>query len=155
MCGYCGCQSIELIGRLTTQHEEIINATTSLRTAARDHDARGASRACVVIAELLDPHTRLEERGLFAELRLDATFTAHIDALCAEHRAIDSELEAIGRGDLDRVAPLIRLLRDHIGKEEDGLFPAALAALDGEQWERLHSDDDSERIRAAAGPRGR
>jgi len=31
------------------------------------------------------------------------------------------------------------LLRDHILKEQDGLFSAALAALDSDQWERIGS----------------
>ena len=29
------------------------------------------------------------------------------------------------------------LLREHILKEQDGFFPAALAALDSDQWERI------------------
>ena len=29
------------------------------------------------------------------------------------------------------------LLREHILKEQDGLFTAALAALDSDQWERI------------------
>jgi len=143
MCSYCGCRSIELIGRLSTQHDEIVNATTALRTAAAGHDQPGAAAACVVLADLLHPHTRIEERGLFAELRLDDTFTDHIDALCGEHRDLDRELAAISSGDLTRVTPFIQLLRDHISKEENGLFPAAAIALDGEQWERLHADDES------------
>ena len=31
------------------------------------------------------------------------------------------------------------LLREHILKEQDGLFPAALAALDSDQWERIEA----------------
>jgi hypothetical protein len=31
------------------------------------------------------------------------------------------------------------LLREHILKEQDGVFPAALIALDPEQWERVEA----------------
>lgn len=141
MCSYCGCRSIELIGRLTVQHDEIVNATTALRVAAAEQDAPGAAHACVLLAQLMDPHVDLEERGLFAELRQEEEFTAHVDALCGEHRDIDREIAAIVAGDLDRVTPFIRLLRDHITKEENGLFPAAAIALDAGQWERLNADD--------------
>jgi len=138
MCSYCGCRNIELIGRLSAQHDEIVNATSALRTAAAEQDLDAAAVACAGIARLLGPHTRLEERGLFTEMRRDDAFTAHIDALCEEHRAIDGELDAVAAGDLGRITPLIRLLRDHIDKEENGLFPAALASLENEQWDRLH-----------------
>jgi hypothetical protein len=79
---------------------------------------------------------------LSAELRRDTTFTASIDALCGEHHLIGDELDALARGDLSRVPPLLGLLRRHIEKEELGVFPAALASPDDEQWERLHSHDD-------------
>lgn len=140
MCSYCGCRDIELIGRLSNEHDQIVNATTALRVAAAEQDVPGVAQACGTLARLLDPHVRLEERGLFAELRQQEEFTAHVDALCGEHRDIDGELDAIAAGDLARVTGFIRLLRDHISKEENGLFPAAAIALDGEQWERLNAD---------------
>ncbi|WP_245687099.1 hypothetical protein [Streptacidiphilus griseoplanus] len=37
------------------------------------------------------------------------------------------------------------MLRDHILKEQDGVFPAALANLDTEEWEAV------EKVRAEAG----
>jgi len=33
----------------------------------------------------------------------------------------------------------LALLREHILKQQDGVFPAALAALDPEQWERIEA----------------
>lgn len=33
MCSYCGCQSIDIIGRFTAEHEQIINAAGELRRA--------------------------------------------------------------------------------------------------------------------------
>ena len=41
MCSYCGCESIEVIGRFMAEHVEIINASGTLRRACerRDDDA--------------------------------------------------------------------------------------------------------------------
>ena len=40
-------------------------------------------------------------------------------------------------GDLESVAALEHSLREHIDKEENGLFPAAVIALDGATLARL------------------
>jgi hemerythrin-like domain-containing protein len=143
MCSYCGCRDIPLIARLTAEHTHIIEAGAGLRTVAALGDIAAVAQAAASIGGLLKPHTKSEEIGLFAELRRDATFTAPIDALCEEHHLIDDELDALARGDLSRVMPLLGLLRRHIEKEELGVFPAALASLGDEQWERLHSHADS------------
>ncbi len=87
MCSYCGCRNIPLIRLLTRQHEDITNHTTALREAARSNDRPAAAGAALVLAEQLNPHTHLEERGLFAEMRKDDMFTEHIDSLCAEQRS--------------------------------------------------------------------
>ena len=121
MCSYCGCRNIPLIRLLTRQHEDITNHTTALRAAVRLNDLPAAAGAAQVLAELLHPHTHLEERGLFAEMRKDDMFTEHIDSLCAEHEVLDSELAAVAAGDLSRVEPLLTLLANHIDREETGL----------------------------------
>jgi hemerythrin-like domain-containing protein len=137
MCSYCGCRAITMIGRLSTEHVAIINATGALRRVALDGDGAGAATAVEVLAALLDPHTRGEEQGLFAELRLDEDFADHVDALCAEHREIDARLAKVAAGDHAEVQELENLLRRHIDKEENGIFPAAAVALDGAAWDRI------------------
>jgi hemerythrin-like domain-containing protein len=137
MCSYCGCRNIPLIARLTEEHEDIGNSTSALTSALRADDPEAAALAAKEFAELMHPHTRLEERGLFAEMRKDEMFTEHIDSLCAEHGTIDSELDDIIAGDLSRIQPLLTLLSNHIDKEENGLFPSALVYLDNEQWDYL------------------
>jgi hypothetical protein len=37
----------------------------------------------------------------------------------------------------NRLREVLFLLREHILKEQDGVFPAALASLDGDQWARV------------------
>ena len=34
---------------------------------------------------------------------------------------------------------VLHLLREHILREQDGVFPAALIALDADQWERVEA----------------
>jgi hemerythrin-like domain-containing protein len=137
MCSYCGCRSISVIGELTEEHEQIINAAAELRRAALVGDAAAAGEHARDVARLLHPHTAREERGLFRELRLDPEFTDHIDSLTDEHDEIDIRLEEILAGELARVTELVDLLRAHIDREEDGLFPAAAIALFGPAWERV------------------
>jgi hemerythrin-like domain-containing protein len=137
MCSYCGCRAITMIGRLSTEHVAIINATGALRRVALDGDSAGAAIAVEELAALLDPHTRGEEHGLFAELRLDEDFADHVEALCAEHREIDARLARVAEGDHAEVQELENLLRRHIDKEENGIFPAAAVALDGAAWDRI------------------
>jgi hemerythrin-like domain-containing protein len=138
MCSDCGCRNIPLIDSLTRQHEDILNHSDVLRIALRNMDHHAAAAGARAMSDALQPHTSLEEHGLFAEMRKDRMFTEHIDSLCSEHEAIDAELDAVVSGDLSRIGPLLTLLNNHILREENGLFPAALAFLDDEQWDRLH-----------------
>ena len=137
VCSYCGCRAITVIGRLSNEHVEIINATGALRRAALAEDGDAAATAGKELTSLLGAHTTGEERGLFAELRLDPEFADHIDVLCAEHREINAYLARLTNGDPSGVAALETLLRRHIDKEENGMFPAAAVALDGQAWERI------------------
>ena len=50
-------------------------------------------------------------------------------------RAVGGSKDVAGAGDRDRLREAVFDLREHIAKEEDGLFPASLTALDGEQWD--------------------
>ena len=146
MCSYCGCQSIDMIGRFTAEHEEIINATGMLRRAA----AAGATDEVVElvdeVAALLSPHTRAEEAGLFTVLRRDEDFTGYVDALCGEHVTLDELLERIRAGEGDLADRFYKELRSHIEREEDGLFPASLTTLRGDDW------DEVDALTAAASP---
>jgi len=47
----------------------------------------------------------------------------------------EMELEAIEAGDLESIPKMLTLLNNHIDREENGLFPAALAYLDDTQWD--------------------
>ena len=138
MCSYCGCESIEVIGRFMAEHVEIINATGVLRSAVRSADPVAVGAAKLVVSELLWPHTVAEEGGLFRVLGRDEGFTEHIAVLCGEHQTLDTRLEAVAPGDEPAMASFEDALRNHIDKEDNGLFPAAAIALNGEQWTEVH-----------------
>lgn len=137
MCSYCGCESIEVIGRFMAEHVDIINATGDLRAAVASGDADRVATMRKRVAALLWPHTTAEEAGLFTVMARDEVFTDHIAGLCAEHEALDVCLAKLTPGDKKAMTHFEDLLRDHIDKEDNGLFPAAAIALDGDQWEEV------------------
>ncbi|MDX3730654.1 hemerythrin domain-containing protein [Streptomyces caniscabiei] len=149
MCEYCGCQALATIDELTQEHEKVVNLISHARDARRDGAIARMAELAREIASVLGPHTRVEEHGLFPALAGD--FPEQIAALEDEHRRIGAVLaEADGAfltdpGWPDRLIEALDLLREHILKEQDGVFPAALANLDTEQWEAV------ERVRAEAG----
>lgn len=69
----------------------------------------------------------------------DDAYRDYIDQLIKEHRELRDLLAAADlakANDRDQVAEAMEELIEHIAKEEDGLFPASLTALSGEQWDR-------------------
>jgi hemerythrin-like domain-containing protein len=141
MCQYCGCQQIESIGELTREHDAVVVAAGVVVRQVDAGDLGAAAATCRRIVELLRPHTSVEEGGLFPCLATD--FPHHVHVLRAEHREIEAVLaESAHTVPLDpswpaRLLATLDVLREHILKEQDGLFPAALVALDTDQWERI------------------
>ena len=140
MCTYCGCESIAVIGRFMAEHTEIVNAAGGLRRACEEGDPSQVAAAADRVEELLHPHTRSEEVGLFAVMRRQEEFADHIDSLCAEHTTLDAQLAAIRAGtpvDLTLVDRFLHDLRHHIDREDNGLFPASAIALEGPDWKEV------------------
>lgn len=135
MCSYCGCDSITVIGRFMNEHVEIVNACGQLRRAVVDGgDVPERARA---LALLLGPHTQSEEVGLFTVMKRRDEFADHVSILCGEHRSLDELLAAIAAGDHSLMDVFEDALRDHIDKEDNGLFPAAALGLDGDEWAEI------------------
>ena len=137
MCSYCGCRAITVIADLTRDHEAAVNVLGDVSRSAARGDASSARASAAALAALLERHTRDEELGLFVELRREPELAEHVDSLAAEHDAVDDLVERVAGGDLTAAAPLEALLRRHIDKEENGLFPAAVIALDGPRWDTV------------------
>jgi hypothetical protein len=69
---------------------------------------------------------------------VDELYATHIAPLVSEHRELDALLGSVDLqddGDREQIRQAIEELHEHIAREEDGLFPASLTALDGEQWD--------------------
>lgn len=139
MCGYCGCDSIEVIGRFMAEHVEIINATGTLRAAVNAGEPAGLAAARAEVAGLLWPHTVAEETGLFSVMGRDEVYADHIATLCGEHETLETLLGELTPGDSAAMARFETALRNHIDKEDNGLFPAAAIALDGADWVEVHN----------------
>ncbi|MDR3082956.1 MAG: hemerythrin domain-containing protein [Streptomyces sp.] len=143
MCEYCGCQALESIDQLTLEHERVVNLISEVRDAHRDGDVPRMAEVTRRIAAVLDPHTQVEERGLFPALAGD--FPDQMAALEDEHRRIEAVLAEATAGTPadpawpERLIEMLGLLRDHILKEQDGVFPAALALLSTEQWDAIEA----------------
>lgn len=148
MCSYCGCDSITVIGRFMDEHVDIVNALGRLTHAIGELD--GVRARADELAALLGAHTGAEEAGLFSVMRRRDEFAAHIGTLCGEHRSLDELLAAIADGDHALLPAFERALRDHIDKEDNGLFPAAASGLDGDEWrevdERTHEHEHAHGI---------
>ncbi|MFE5301449.1 hemerythrin domain-containing protein [Streptomyces sp. NPDC056632] len=137
MCHYCGCRDIPLIREFIAEHEAV---TDLAGDAVRALDAGDPARARALVAGMTDrlrAHWAGEERGLFAVMRENAEYTAYIDALVGEHRELAAFLAALDLDDAADRAAFTRSvdeLHAHVAKEEDGLFPASLTELTGDQW---------------------
>ena len=146
MCEYCGCQALTVIARLTGEHDTVVAMIGEARAAITHADPDAAAAVARRMSTVLGPHTHVEEHGLFPAL-VDE-YPDHVDALRAEHRRIEAVLAEAAAGApadstwLARLAAALHLLREHILKEQDGVFPAALICLGPDDWERI------ERVRA-------
>jgi len=143
MCEYCGCQQIASIAELYREHDGVVAIIGQIHGSLAGDRLEDVAENCRQILAILAPHTVVEEEGLFPEMSQE--FPDHIDALRSEHREIEKVLgEATGGVPddptwPDRLVGVLFLLREHILREQDGVFPAALAALDADQWERIEA----------------
>jgi Hemerythrin HHE cation binding domain len=149
VCEYCGCQALAAIDELTREHDVVVNLIGEVRVAHAAADTALMAALARQIAAILGPHTQVEEHGLFPALAAD--FPDHVSALQAEHGRIGAVLDEAGTGvPADptwpaRLVDVLRMLREHILKEQDGVFPAALTTLRVHDWEAV------EAVRARAG----
>ena len=143
MCEYCGCQQIATIAELTREHDAVVALVGQIQSSLPGQRLEDVAKCCRQILAILAPHTVVEEEGLFPEMADE--FPDHIKVLRSEHREIEKVLGEAEGGFPDdptwpdRLLDVLHLLREHILKEQDGVFPAALVALDANQWERIES----------------
>ncbi len=138
MCEYCGCQNIAAIRELTLEHDAVVNEIGEVTRRLRAGHTSAAVEACRRISRILLPHTAVEEKGLFPAMAVE--FPDQVEILHQEHRAIEAVLAECADGVPadptwpDRVIRTLDLLRTHILKEQDGVFPATLSVLGNDDW---------------------
>lgn len=128
-----------LIRDFIAEHEQVFNlGEDALRAMNRD-DLDTARRLLQDMATELETHWQGEENGLFRVMaREEELFAEHIEPLIAEHRDLAGLLAT-----LDIATPegkqvfhdAIEDLYAHVRKEEDGIFPASLTSLNGDEWD--------------------
>lgn len=142
MCDHCGCRELTPVARLMGEHDRL----RELGEHIRRHLAAGDDAAARVhfqeLLVVLGPHVAEEESTLFPMLRRHAELAEHVTVLEGEHAGLYDDVD-----DLDDAATagawragVLRVLHDldeHMYKEDFGLFPAALATLDGDQWDSV------------------
>jgi Hemerythrin HHE cation binding domain len=143
VCEYCGCQALAPIVELTREHDLVLSLVCEVRAARDEEDRPQMAELASRIAAILGPHAEVEEGGLFPPLVAD--FPVQIAILEAEHQQIAAVLAEASLGPPedpawpDRLAAALALLRAHIHKEQDGVFPAALATLRPADWEAMEN----------------
>lgn len=151
VCDYCGCLALDAIAALTAEHDLVVNLAGDARRALRNGDLDLAADRARAVTAVLAPHTVVEERGLFPAMA--GEYGDHVSGLLDEHRRVESVLaESVDVTPTDpgwpaRLEDALSLLREHILKEQDGVFPAALALLDPVQWDSI----DAVRARVGSG----
>lgn len=147
MCEYYGCQALRTIDELTAEHDALVGLAGRAKRQLVAGQYDGVAEACAQMLLILGPHTKVEEDALFSVMAEE--FADHIAGLQHDHRVIHAALAAVVARDCaptrwaEQLGPALHLLREHVLKEQDGLFPAALSTLDREHWDR------AEAIRAA------
>ncbi len=148
MCEYCGCQALATIEELTREHDAALDLMRTARLATAQGDLPAVRDACRELLLLLAPHNAVEEQALFVAMHEENP--EHVDLLLSEHRLVHAVLNGLAHEAPSeewerRLTEALHTLREHIAKEQDGLFPAALATLSTAQWEA------AERVRSTVG----
>ncbi len=141
MCEYCGCQAVAAIDVLTREHDRAKEHAYAVRSAAGRRDLSAAGYACAALAAVLSPHSAVEEQALFPVMARE--FGPQMAGLVDDHRLISAVLTEIVEADdvpedwPSRLIEALNVRREHILKEQDGVFPSALATLTPSEWDAL------------------
>ena len=142
MCNHCGCRDLTPVTRLMDEHDRLRELSQHIRRHLTAGDDAGARADFAELLVVLAPHVATEEGSLFPMLRESEELADHVLVLEGEHAGLFDDVD-----DLDDAATAgtwragaLRVLHDldeHMYKEDFGLFPAALAILDGDQWDSV------------------
>lgn len=127
---------------LNTEHGVFLTQLGVLERMLKEKAPTGELRAVTLaIAETVEKHRHAEEKILYpAILREFGEGFPPIQVMEAEHKEIDRFIRGVASGDgsiADLVRGFIDVLRQHIGKEINVLFPMAERKIAGADLERM------------------
>jgi iron-sulfur cluster repair protein YtfE (RIC family) len=120
------------------EHERAINFGGEAVRAIDRGDLTRARHLLGKMATELAAHWKGEETGLFHVMAREELYAEHIAPLVEEHRELGELLATVDISNPDgqqAIRTAMSDLYEHISKEEDGLFPASLTSLSGDEWD--------------------
>ena len=120
------------------EHERATNFGGEAVRAIDRGDLRRARHLLGEMATELAAHWQGEETGLFRVMAREQMFAEHIAPLIREHRELGELLATVDILEPEgqqAIRTAVSDLHEHISKEEDGLFPASLTSLSGDEWD--------------------
>ena len=141
MCDHCGCRNLTSIGRLMDEHDRLRELIGHIRGHLAAGDDAAAREHFEEVLVVLGPHVAKEEGVLFPMLAASGDLADHVRILEGEHAdlydAVDDLDDLTRQAWRDGVLRVLHDLDEHMYKEDFGLFPAALATLDGSDWDAM------------------
>jgi iron-sulfur cluster repair protein YtfE (RIC family) len=155
VCDHCGCRDLTPVARLMDEHDRLRELSDHIRRHLAAGDDAAARVHFQELLVVLGPHVTREEGVLFPMLRRrDDELAAHVGVLEGEHAdlydQVDDLDDAGAQAWRDGVVHVLDELSEHMYKEDFVLFPAALATLDGADWDAMDECADGRTAGAPA-----
>lgn len=137
MCEYCGCRQVEAIADLMDEHLALLDLAGDLRRALVAGHLDAARGSLSRLLPLLSSHVVAEEAGVFAALKEQGDFADEVEELEGEHVGLDAAFTGLDLSSptvLEELDEAVADLRDHIDREDLGVFPVAVVTLGATGW---------------------
>jgi iron-sulfur cluster repair protein YtfE (RIC family) len=141
VCDHCGCRALTPVARLMDEHDRLRALSEHIRRHLDAGDEAAAREHFRELLHVLAPHVAKEEGALFPMLRREEEFVQHVAVLEGEHAGLYDDLDDLDDAGAqawrEGVRRVLHDLSEHMYKEDFGLFPAALATLEGADWDAM------------------
>jgi iron-sulfur cluster repair protein YtfE (RIC family) len=128
-----------LIRDFIAEHEQALDCADDILRALDRRDWPAVTRLLQQMQDELRPHWQGEENGIFEVMAArEQQYADYVRPLIAEHRELAQLLASVDVSTAEgehAVRVAFEELRGHMRREEDGLFPASLTALAGDDWD--------------------
>jgi len=123
VCEHCGCEGFGPLRELHEDHLAILRASTRLTDAVSSGNPDMVREEAAALGDLLEPHERNEELGLYREMARDAP--EYVANLLGEHEEVGRLIASSPRTGEGMAALMngVGKLQMHIFIEEQDFFP--------------------------------